>query len=289
MFIFFFLTQNMTMKRSIFFLLTFLFLSISFFPLTNTTTKADSFVDLPIIMYHSILKSKTGNYIVSPSNLRNDIVWLKKNGYTSIFVQDVIDFCEGKKPLPQKPILITFDDGHYNNYFYAYPIIKEEGFKANINIIGCHSEFCSKNPDHDNPNYSHLTWEEIKEMKESGVWEVGNHTYNMHKFKPRFGITKLPDESSDEYEKAIKKDVMKLEDKFKNNCGFRSNIFAFPFGKYSTESIEILSDCGFKAFLTCNEKINKLEFGNSKNLRHLGRFNRTGTLSTEDFFKKILV
>lgn len=256
-------------------------------PVKHEVASAETVVELPVIMYHSLLKSRTGAYITSPAKFKSDLTWLKERGYTSVFVQDIIDHCEGRKALPDKPVLISFDDGHYNNYYYAFDILKELGFKANINIIGCHSEFCSTHEDRDNPNYSHLTWGEIKKMQESGIWEVGNHTYNMHKFQPRYGVSKMYNESSQEYEKNLTRDVMRLQDKFEKECGFTSNVFAFPFGKYSKESLKILSDCGFKAFLTCNEKINKFEFGNASKLQYIGRFNRTGTLSTYEFFKKI--
>lgn len=274
------------MKKYLFFILSLMF-ALCVIPVNHEVSSAETVVELPVIMYHSLLKSRTGAYITSPAKFKSDLTWLKERGYTSVFVQDIIDHCEGRKALPDKPVLISFDDGHYNNYYYAFDILKELDFKANINIIGCHSEFCSTHEDRDNPNYSHLTWGEIKEMQESGIWEVGNHTYNMHKFQPRYGVSKMYNESSQEYEKNLTHDVMRLQDKFEKECGFTSNVFAFPFGKYSKESLKILSDCGFKAFLTCNEKINKLEFGNASKLQYIGRFNRTGTLSTYEFFKKI--
>ena len=276
--------HNINMKKIGLFILCILF-AISVIPMNHSTCSADTAVELPIIMYHSLLKSRTGQYITSPAKLRSDIQWLTDHGYTSVLVKDIIAHCEGRTPLPAKPVLISFDDGHYNNYYYGFEILKDMGFKANINIIGCNSEFCSTHEDRDNPNYSHLTWAEIKEMQESGVFEVGNHTYNMHKFKPRYGVAKMYNEDNATYAANLKKDVMQLEDKFQSECGFRTNVFAFPFGKYSKESIDILSSLGFKAFLTCNEHINHLEFGNKEKLRGLGRYNRDGRKTTYQFMK----
>ena len=251
----------------------------------TTSLKAEEVVDVPILMYHSILKSRKGEYILSPDSLKNDLVWLKDHGYQSVFVSELIDFCEGSADLPEKPIVITFDDGHYNNYYYAKPIFEEMGFKATINVVGTYSEFSTTSGDFDNPNYSHLTWSEIKVLQESEYFEIGNHTYNMHNFKPRYGIGKKPSEDYEAYKKSLTEDVSKLEDCFKDKCGFTTNIFAYPFGKYSEESYEILSELGFKAFLTCNEGINHLTKGDASKLKHLKRFNRSGLMTTEEFFK----
>ena len=281
-------TKNRIMKKICILFLTILLLLGFALSHQNIVVRADSeIVDVPIIMYHSILKSRSGQYIISPDKLKEDLLWLKNHGYESVFVSDLIDFCEGKKDLPQKPVVITFDDGHYNNYYYAKPIFEELKFKATINIVGTYSEFSTTSGDFDNPNYSHLTWEEIKALQQNEFFEIGNHTYNMHNLKPRYGIGKKPAEDFETYKENLTKDVTKLENCFKDKCGFTTKIFAYPFGKYSEESYEILSGLGFKAFLTCNEGINHLKKGDESKLKTLYRYNRSGLISTEEFFKHV--
>lgn len=255
--------------------------------LGQTSSWAEEVVEVPIIMYHSVLKSKKGMYSVHPSLLREDIRYLKNHGYQPIFVKDIIAFCEGKGDLPQKPVVLSFDDGHYNNYYYAYPILKEENFKANLNVVGSYCNYSTTSGDYDNPNYSYLTWREIKELYDSNIFEIGNHTYKMHAFSPRYGIKQKLYESDDEYAKALKDDVSKLEYKFMVECGFRTEVFAYPFGAYSDLGEKILREMGFKAFLTCNEGINKLKRGDAKALSHLKRVNRSGNLTTYQFFQKL--
>ena len=150
--------------------LSILFLIVSLFSFRNTPSSnciAQEVVTVPILMYHSILKSRKGEYIVSPDDLKNDLLWLKNHGYESSFVSDLIKYCEGTGDLPQKPVVITFDDGQFNNYYYAKPIFEELKFKATINIVGSYTEFSTSSGDFDNPNYSHLTWEEIKLLQEN--------------------------------------------------------------------------------------------------------------------------
>ena len=76
-------------------------------------------VDIPIVMYHSVLKDEKyhGKYVISPAELENDILYLKEQGYTTIFMEDLINYTKGGE-LPEKPIMLTFDDGYYNNYLY---------------------------------------------------------------------------------------------------------------------------------------------------------------------------
>ena len=92
-------------------------------------------VTLPIIMYHSINEKndKDSDYIVSPKLFEKDLAYIKKKGYTPVFMKDVISYVEGDGKLPKKPIVISFDDGYFNNYYYAYPLLRKYDMKA-VNI-----------------------------------------------------------------------------------------------------------------------------------------------------------
>ena len=94
-------------------------------------------VRLPVVMYHSILKNpvKKSEYVVSPDLLEKDLKYLKKKGYTPVFMKDVIAYEEGKGTLPAKPIVLSFDDGYYNNYYYAFPLLRKYDMKAVISIV----------------------------------------------------------------------------------------------------------------------------------------------------------
>ena len=84
-------------------------------------------VKLPVLMYHLILKNPgiKNKFIVSCSTFEEDLKYINENGYTTILIRDLVDYTEGKIELPPKPILLTFDDGAYNNYLYAFPIAKK--------------------------------------------------------------------------------------------------------------------------------------------------------------------
>lgn len=244
-------------------------------------------VRLPILMYHSILNGRTGRYIVSARRLEEDISEIIKEGYTFVSAEEVIAYAEGRGVLPEKPILISFDDGHYNNMFYGLPIFEKYGVKALFNVIGRFSENSSTNGDDGNPNYSHLTWAQVAELYKSGYVTFGNHTWNMHNYKPRFGIAQKWGESDEVYREALVRDAAKLNDKLCEATGVRTEVFAYPFGKYTKVARQILEGEGYKMFLTCNEGVSKVKFGNLSSICQLKRINREGSYSTATLVKKL--
>ena len=120
---------------------------------------------VPILMYHSILKdeSKWNDYVLSPVELEKDIVWLKENGYQSIFIKDLISYVNGNADLPEKPIILTFDNGSYNNLIYVLPLLEKYDFKATFSIVGSYSEFACEEAE-PSPAYSYLDWDDINKM-----------------------------------------------------------------------------------------------------------------------------
>ena len=95
-------------------------------------------VPVPIVMYHSVLKSskQLGKFVITPTELENDFKYLQANGYTAITMTQLINFVYDGNPLPQKPVIITFDDGYLNNYTYVTPLLEEYDMKAVISIVG---------------------------------------------------------------------------------------------------------------------------------------------------------
>ncbi len=96
---------------------------------------------VPVLMYHHLQKEGTfdskkyGGVIIDPERFEKQMLYLKAAGYHTITLEQLRDFVLYNKPLPPKPIVITFDDGYLSNYTYAYPILKKLGMKAEINII----------------------------------------------------------------------------------------------------------------------------------------------------------
>ena len=242
---------------------------------------------LPVLMYHLILKNpgSSNKFIVSQNVFEEDLKYIKSHGYTTILVQDLIDYTENKKDLPEKPILLTFDDGAFNNYLYAFPLAKKYEAKFVFSPIAKEAERYTKAHD-ENPTYSHANWEKISEMSKSNLVEIQNHTYNMHSNKKsRIGCTKKQNESTEEYKQKLSEDIKKSQELIFKNTGFTPTAFFYPYGAKSDCSEEILKSLGFKATFLCESKVNIIS-RNPECLFGLKRFIRPPGVATEKIFSK---
>ena len=252
----------------------------------NTDT-AEDYVEVSIIMYHSVLKSRSSDYIVHPSEFENDLKYIKEKGYETINMTDLINFVYNGKQLPQKPIIITFDDGNYNNLEYAVPLLEKYNMKAVISIVGSYTDTYTKS-DEANPNYGYLRWKDIKQLMEDGCIEFQNHTYDLHSMKNgRKGCKKKSSESLENYKKVLTEDLLKLQNEFKENTNYEPNTFTYPYGAISKESLNIIKELGFKASLSCTSGVNHIN-KDPECLYQLKRNNRISGISTEKFFQNIL-
>lgn len=241
----------------------------------QTAGAAADGVELPILMYHHILKenARQNAYTISPEEFREDLVYLKEQGYTPILIQDLLDFTASGKPLPEKPVMITFDDGYESFHEYAFPILQETGFKAVFAVVGRYVDEYSKTDDH-HIRYSHCTWNQLAQMQESGIVEIQNHSYNMHtNDQGRQGSKKKSGESLEAYTQTLSSDLGKLQEECREYLGIAPTCYVYPFGHISSEALPIIKNLGFSAALTCEEKLNYLT-GDPEELYHLKRFNR---------------
>ena len=249
---------------------------------------SEDYIDVPIIMYHSILKdpSRSNKYTVTPAVLEEDLKYIKDKGYTTVTIADLISYVYDNKPLPEKPIVLTFDDGHYNNYGYLFPLLEKYDMKAVISIVGSYTDKFSET-DEANLNYSYLRWKDIKELMDTGRIEFQNHTYNLHSNTgKRIGTKKIKGETDEHYKNVLEEDILKLQQEFKENTNYIPQCFTYPFGGISNASLDIIKELGFKASLSCEQGINKLT-KNPNSLYLLKRYNRPSYISTYNFFQKI--
>lgn len=206
------------------------FLPVSYF------LRKVSYVPLPILMYHHITTdpSATNSITITDERFRLDMEFLQQFGYTALLPADVIQIQDKKQSAPTKPVMITFDDGYLSNYQYAYPILRDTDMKAVIAVIG------SNIVTEDKENRLFLTWQELREMQESGIIEVGSHTYNLH--NPQYkgaiapdgvnGVKRQNGELQAAYEERVGNDLKISIQQITENTGQTPmNYFAFPYGE----------------------------------------------------------
>lgn len=246
--------------------------------------------ELLILMYHGILPDNSrglGDYVISVSEFEDDLRWLDENGYRSVTLREVIDHVKTGAAIPEKPVMITFDDGYYNNYLYAYPLLQTYSCHMVLSPICRWSDFYSEQKTADE-RYTHVTWEQLREMTASGLVEVANHTYDLHTCNHgRQGSAKKRGESVAAYQQLLHADVQRAQERFSAELGASPAAFTYPFGAVSGEALDVLRELGFEAAFTCEEKINRLT-DNEDCLYKLGRYKRPHNVSAAVFFDKIL-
>ena len=247
--------------------------------------------DIPIVMYHHITENpkRAGKYVIMKSELEKDLDLIKENGYTTVTVEDLIDYVDGKTVLPEKIIMLTFDDGFESVRELAWPLLKERNMKAVLSVVGSITETYAENKDR-NVNYAYLNWDDIRELSQSGDFEIQNHTYDMHSTgaKGRKGLSRKSGESPSDYENALIDDLSRMQELLKNLSGVNATAVAYPYGSYSKETLSIVKELGFKASFVCEERVDRVSPSDKDSLFNLGRFNRPSGKSSEEFFKRLL-
>lgn len=187
------------------------------------------------LMYHHIqdeeIAKKNGqtSLTVTPEFFRKHLQYLKDNGYNVIGMADLKDFFRNGTGLPNKPVLITIDDGYKDNFEAAYPILKEFGFRATIfTATGLLN----------NPGY--MSWDDLNQMKD--LVYFGNHTWSHQS-------------SSGSKEKLTEE--IGLADKQLTEHNLNDlKIFAYPYGNPGKTAEDILKNNGYEiAFTTVHGNI----------------------------------
>lgn len=244
---------------------------------------------LPIVMYHQISKraSKAGKYCVTIAELENDLKHIKECGYTAINMTQLINAVYNGTQLPEKPIIITFDDGYETANEYLLPLLEKYDMKAVVSIIGSVTDLYEEANDH-NLSYSYLNWTQVKQLAAGDRIEIQNHSYDLHRnTETRRGAKKTSGESTEAYAGILVADIGKMQELVSEKAGTVPNTFAYPFGQYSRESKDVLKQLGFKAALVCEERVKRIDFESTDWLFRLGRFNRAHGKSSEEFFSKL--
>jgi len=181
---------------------------------------------VPVLMYHYTLPEKEAKQIkVEKLNVPVDVFrlqmdYLVQKDYQTISINEMLEGIRNDS-LPPKPVVLTFDDGYRSFYSYAYPILKDKNLKATLFVI---SQYV------DGERY--VTWDQIKEMANSGIITIGDHTLN-HPVLPK--LTK-----EEEFNQ-----IVSAKKVIEENAGTSVTVFAYPYGNANDNARQILAENGF--------------------------------------------
>ena len=192
--------------------------------LSKTKKSKNANVKIPILLYHDFVTTVPDsdpdnfNYINTPQSYEENIKVLLENGYTFISFQELNDANNGKISLPEKPILVTFDDGYASNYEYIFPILKKYNVKVSIFVV---TDKIGKEVD----GKKYLSWEQCKEMQDSSLVEIFSHS-KRHVFYDKLPVRQIRDDVIESYKI--------IEEKLGSK---NLKVFAYPYGAYTKETV----------------------------------------------------
>jgi len=176
-------------------------------------------VGVPILAYHQVSEIDEV-YSVTATQFEEQMNYLNKNGYTAIDLEQLFNFYAGRGSLPDKPVVITFDDGYEDNFLTALPIMEKYQMRSSVFIVGS----LVGTPDY-------LSWQQIEDMKNRHT-EIGSHTMTHNSL-------------SDMSDVQQRSEVVDSKAMLEQHLGTEIKFFAYPYGQFTPMTQQILEEAGY--------------------------------------------
>lgn len=184
-------------------------------------------IGVPVLYYHSVNENADNEVTITPEMLKEQLNYINDNDYVTITIKELYDYLKNNQPIPEKSIVITFDDGYMNNYTEAFPILKEMNMKATIFCVGNSLD-----------GSYYLSKDAIKEMSDYGI-DIESHTVNhLH-----LDTLSYNDQVSE---------LKRAKEILENITGKEVLSIAYPFGDYNDDTLRAVKDAGYKLAFTTN-------------------------------------
>ena len=182
-------------------------------------------VKVLVLNYHMV-NSMFISLAIEPEDFDWQMKYLVDHGYHTITPDELYNYLEGTGTLPDRPVLITFDDGYVDNYTHAYPILKKYNLKATIFVV---TGFLSKRK-------GYLTWDQLREMEKNGI-TIESHTVTH---------APLPELSDDR----IREELVESKRHAEKELGHPIEFIANPTGVHDLHIAQLAKEAGYKGGFT---------------------------------------
>lgn len=254
---------------------------------------------LTVLCYHDVVDSMEGADpdAVTTAEFSSQMMLLKTQGYNVISVQDYLDFKAGKKPLPPKAVMLTFDDGYKSYYTHVFPILRAMNFPSVLAVIGSwEAQTPAPGEELRSPvNNAHgkplplITPEQIKELSKSPLVEIASHSFDLHHgVRANTQGSEVPAaaariyngkyESEAEYTERLRKDLAKNSEYLKSLTGVAPRVMVWPYGRFTTQGLVAAEKTGHILSFGLDDFDYELD-----NSYHLGRLYVSATIRLSRF------
>ncbi len=251
-----------------------------FLILAIISLKANADSTLHVLCYHDIVENINGESYPDDRTVRqlvSDFGWLKESGYTVISAQDLLDAHAGKKVLPEKSAMLTFDDGYRSFYTHVFPLLKAFNYPATLGVVGSWLETADSGMvfygGKQVPRSHFVSLKQLKEMHDSGLVEIASHSYDLHHGvlgNPQgnempAATTRSYDRINNEYEDDVTYEARISNDLKRNSkfielaVGQRPRVMVWPYGRYNGLAQEIAKIAGMEINLSLSDESNSLD------------------------------
>lgn len=208
---------------------------------------------IPVLMYHSISMIPGNSLGVPVKQFKEEMEWLHRQNYYSLSLEEFYQILVNNSPVPDKPIVLTFDDGYADNYTDAWPTLRENGFKATFFIVTS------------SVGLGMMTWEQVNDLKNQGN-SIGSHTVH------HLDLATLALKQQESELATSKRELEK-------QLGISEQSLCFPSGRYNKTTLELMPQLGYRLGFTTNP--GKVHLGDD--LLTLKRMRISGGMSLTSF------
>ena len=223
---------------------------------------------VPVLCYHNLAEAAKGRLVLAASKFEEQMRYLKANGYRVVSLRELVEFSQLGRQLPQRSVVLTFDDGYKSFKQYAYPILKELGFTATLFVY----------TDYVGAGRNALSWSDLRDLQTEG-FDVQAHS------KTHSDLRRAPGEGEAQHARRMQAELAQPQDLFEKNLGRRSSVIAFPYGAWDEGVLAKASEYGYVAGFSVRRQ------GNASFIRPLAgnRSQIYSEMTLEDFVKNLNV
>ena len=194
---------------------------------------------VPVLVYHGLGPQAQGRLVIAAGAFAEQMRYLKTEGYRVISLGDFIEWMEGKRQLPKRSVVLTFDDGYRAFREFAYPLLKELGFSATLFVY----------TDYVGTGRNALGWDDLRRLAGEG-FDVEAHS------KSHGDLRRAPAETAEQYARRMQAELRDPIASFQRQLGLTPRILAYPYGEYNAALVQQVKDHGYLAAFSVHREAN---------------------------------